>query len=100
MASVYSSGVYHCLSLRVSHRNAVGVRFVGQRARADEGPSTIHVRGGVVIPRVHPANGPPVGSYLVAHGAGPRRHEVHRHESFGPGGHRPQLHLGTNERHD
>lgn len=81
--------MYTIASLRVSHRDAVGIGFFGQRARADEGPSTIHVRGCVVVPRVQPANGPPVGSNFVAHGARPRRHKVHRHESFGPGGHRP-----------
>lgn len=87
-------------SLVVSYRDAIGVGFVGQRARADERPSTVHVRSCVVVPRVHPANRPPVGRGFVAYGTRSRRHEVHRHESFGPGRHRSQLHLRTDERHD
>jgi len=83
----------------VSHRNAVGVGLVRQRARSDKGPSAVHIGGGVVVPRVHPANSSSVGRSVFAHGARTRRHEIHRHESLGSGRHRSQLHLGANKRH-
>lgn len=84
----------------VSHRNAVGVRLVRQRARPDKCPSTVHIGGGVVVPRVNPADGPSVRRSVFAHGARTRGHEIHRHESLGSGRHRPELHLGAHKRHD
>lgn len=82
-----------------THRDAVRVGLVGQGTRSDERASAVDVRRCVVVPRVQPANRPSVRSCFLAHGARPRRHEVHRHESLGAGRHGPQLRLGTDERH-